>query len=1386
MAGSLRRNRAQRAGQRQSAVPARQPVAQRFLGKCLQANVRGALARQPGTDAVEIFRLLDSNGCNFAFLSETWGDSPYVANGWSVLSQPRRSGRRGGGVAIATRHSVAARRIDVPPAVAACEALEVIVAELHFPPMPTPVTAVSLYMPEGATHDALIALESLLQILAARRGFLLVGGDFNCHHVRWDKSVPASANSEALVDIMDAIDLVSMNTGVPTHCHDASHRLSAPDVTFCDPTSASDATWSVLPGSICGSDHSGIIAELWPTLSHNGIRRAPCERVWDTRNADWDTWKELTDWDGWSARTRVDLANGVSIDDVYRSWLSVFQELAMKHIGVRDRHPTSAVQHGKGWWSDALLPFIRERDRARRLHLRHPTDVTRDAYRAASNAARARVREAKANYLRALADQLDADARAAPKRFWDAFNRECRPQASGSGPPIRIADGSHVAQPSAKADVLNQHFAGVSSSRLRHAQSCGMCEPDAEVLEYFRAHAEAFELTNDDSEHTDHFTLEQLQAEVNELRWACAGGPDMVLACMVKNGSPAMLRSILLVINASWSRAALPRLWKAANVRALLKRGIDVITAAAFRPISLLSIIGKLAERLVHRELRERVESLGCLPPSQSGFRRGHSTLDGITRLSLALHSAFAQRLVAVGAFIDVEKAYDTVWRLALLVKLHKVGIRGRLLRWIANFLSDRVQRVCVDGMYSSWLTLEDGVPQGSVLSCTLYIIFAHDVLSQPVAAPRDAAADDGVEDAAFADDFAVWTTASNAPTACSKLQPVIDRIAAWARRNVVHLSTTKSVFTVFDRLRSHVHHDVAPGVAVAADGSAVAVKLNGVPLKRDSAPTYLGVRLDPQLDWRPHIKSAATRATRTLNAIAKIVRHLDGSGATASVVVRLYKALVRPVMEYGCQVWLGAPPMAREPLERVQHRALVLASSAWQSTPREALEVLLHVQPLEIRWSMLLLRWEARILRMPSTHPLHKTWTLSVLPALAGPLDRLQRGWSARYGASVPQRLHHVHRSWNFDYEDANRVEPMATALERAPIAARPSLTVCPVAPLAAAAWTTARIHEIRASSALAVVAFTDGSCSDSGVGSGAFSMCPARPPPASPAVETYGCALGPGSNSFRAELFAIVLCLLRFWCRFSRQARPYTLHVFADSRSALDSVACVARPSAHIALVNATQRLLCWLRDEGLAVHLYWVPSHCGISGNDAVDAAAKAALLRPPEGVGAVVAGCLLVDYSTVRSAIAAASRARWADDWVRCPRGAHLRSVLPTPVDTSDLWTGPRQRDRLLCWLRLGSALNSFLHGVFPRQFPSPHCPFAACGGVETVEHFLLRCSGYARHRATMLHAVHAACPGRIVSIDLLLGASAPSGARSAVGDAVAHFVVATRRSLLLPR
>ena len=205
---------------------------------------------------------------------------------------------------------------------------------------------------------------------------------------------------------------------------------------------------------------------------------------------------------------------------------------------------------------------------------------------------------------------------------------------------------------------------------------------------------------------------------------------------MIKFASEEMLLAMLHVINASWADGCVPDLWKAADVRPLLKEGVDRHQPSSYRPISLLSVVGKLAERLIHHILRDEVEAKGVLPPYQSGFRPGHSVLDHLTRLSLDAHDSFGTREVLVGVLLDVEKAYDSVWRADLLKKLHALGIRGRLLPWLTSFLCCRRQRARLDGSTSGWVTLDDGVPQGAVLSCLLYTIFASDALE-----PRDPAA---------------------------------------------------------------------------------------------------------------------------------------------------------------------------------------------------------------------------------------------------------------------------------------------------------------------------------------------------------------------------------------------------------------------------------------------------------------------------------------------------------------------------------------------------------------------------------------------------------------------------------------------------------------------
>jgi exonuclease III len=177
--------------------------------------VRGAVARRDAGDLTELIRVLDSNNCNVALLSETWGDPAADFAGWSFLSRRRPSPYplARGGVAIAYNDSVTASEVALPPALAPIADVECLVAELRIVPLTVPVTAVSLYMPAGATRAALDYLDALVQHLSMRRGFLLVGGDFNAHHPRWDRSVPPSDRADELCDIFDGADLIVLNTG---------------------------------------------------------------------------------------------------------------------------------------------------------------------------------------------------------------------------------------------------------------------------------------------------------------------------------------------------------------------------------------------------------------------------------------------------------------------------------------------------------------------------------------------------------------------------------------------------------------------------------------------------------------------------------------------------------------------------------------------------------------------------------------------------------------------------------------------------------------------------------------------------------------------------------------------------------------------------------------------------------------------------------------------------------------------------------------------------------------------------------------------------------------------------------------------------------------------
>lgn len=1349
--------RPRRAGPPRPARPPPPPCGSaKFACRALQLNLRGGFARTDSPKVVELMKVLDDNACNIALLSEIWS-TPSHLDGWQILARPRPQQRRGGGVAILARDDVELTSLDLKSPALRTRTLEFVAAKLRLPSFRTPVTVVSLYLPNGPTLEARKAVNELLRLATAQAQLLLVGGDFNCRHRQWDDQAPASgAEAEALLRMVESHDLTLLNNGCATHQADqAPYTTSAIDLSIADTTSAAEARWSVLD-VVDTCDHFPLLCELWPTPAPHS--HGPIISVWDVNSpdADWERWGALTQpWEEWS-RTA---ASRKSADDVWNEWLCTFNREAALCVPKRLR--PAGPRRQKAWWRPALKPLLQARYHARRRHREERSAESKAALAATHKAARDAIGEAKRNCLAELAEDLGS---ASPERFWKMYRAEFQPSQSGATPPLQLLDGTIAATPAEKAAALNKHFASVSRSRTVHALSCNVCSPPDDVN-----NDSAVDLTppapqtppaqpSDDSAPlasaeappASEFTMEELTAALGRLRPKSAPGADGITPVLILRGSQAMRTALLVLINETWRRGHVPREWKRASVRPIPKRAPGQASAAAtpasFRPISLLSVVGKIAERLVEHRLRCLVEERNLLPATQSGFRAHRSTLDCLTRVSLAAHRAFAKRQYLVIAMLDIDKAYDTVHRSGLLSMLRRRGITGELHKWLRSFLSDRWQTTTIEGATSTEELVEEGVPQGSVLSCILFNLFVSDL-------PDSSSAEGG--DARFADDFAFWETADDVATACNTLQARLRAFDDWAARKMLHVSATKSTYTVLTRRKN------------AELGS---LQLAGCPLRHEDRPKYLGMLVTPSLDWRPHLAAAATRAHRVAFCLRRLTRHLGDRGAPAKTLLQLFKLLVRPQWEYGAPVWSSAPPSALDDLSAVQHQALVAISGAWRATPREALNVDLDVLPVPLRVSELLLRWESRILRLPEAHPLRTEWLRDVTPFLRDPPASCLDSVKQRLGASMPQRLLITHRETKLAPEDPALAESLDLAPRRPAPTAVPKLVTCPDRKTAPA-WVQQQLEAAGDVFAL----FTDGSVKGT---TGAISFVLTR----RGSTVAQGLNLGARADcSYGAELFAIMAALeIMVLSEFNHDP----IHLFADCRSVLEVLAGLTQPTSHISLFNATCDNINRLHERGCPLVLYWIPGHAGIPLNERADEVAKAHLEAEPreaEPGAARLYGLYLQPLSSAHTRINCAVRLTWAERWTSLAGEPHIRAIKPTPVKWRHCWSAKRDRDRILCWLRHGTCLAAHLHKLHPRR--PPLCDL--CAVDEDVQHFLLQCRAHSGIRALMLREVDEILPNsapNVLTLGLLLGTAAPAKARDSVADAVLRFVKRSERNL----
>ena len=319
--------------------------------------------------------------------------------------------------------------------------------------------------------------------------------------------------------------------------------------------------------------------------------------------------------------------------------------------------------------------------------------------------------------------------------------------------------------------------------------------------------------------------------------------------------------------------------------------------------------------------LEHHLEKKKILDPTQFGFRPGRSTEHVVIKLANQIKNAVMSSQHCIVVYIDLKGAYDGVWRKGLLYKLSEVGLRGSLLKWMKNYLTNRTQSVVLHGATSDILPNEVGVPQGAVLSPLLFNVMMYDM-------PKD----DCVETYIFADDITIACSGLNLDDIQENLQNYLDTLSSWFDGWKFVVNKTKTKIQYFTRSRKPIPN----------------ILFEGEYIEDVREQRLLGVVFDaPRLTWKAHINHLVSNCTRRIDIMKAFAS--SKHGASHVVLRRLYVAFIRAKLCYCSSAFSNASKTQLNRLNTVQNSCLRLTLGARRSSPILSLEAECNIPPLKL-----------------------------------------------------------------------------------------------------------------------------------------------------------------------------------------------------------------------------------------------------------------------------------------------------------------------------------------------------------------------------------------------------------------------------------------------------
>ena len=581
----------------------------------------------------------------------------------------------------------------------------------------------------------------------------------------------------------------------------------------------------------------------------------------------------------------LDLNSDIIDNDGERSLdnlLDKINKLIDKHAPLRKITRSEFKQTRKPWITNGILTSIKNKDKLYHKYINSKDTLTRanihTEYKTLKNQINDLIYYSKKDYYSKYFNEYSNNIKKVWQGIKGIINIKTKDQNSPNCIEVKnelVTDNTQI------SNEYNNYFSTVADNILKTNKT--------PILKTFDKYLKN---RNSSSFAFEPCTPNEVFLLIAELNASKGTGPNGIPTEILKMINLPISIPLSKIINICIQNGTHPTRLKLAHVIPIFKKGCRLLVSN-YRPISLLSNINKIFEKIMHKRIYSFLDKFNLLYKLQFGFRSKYSTSHALIHMTETIRAALDSGHVTCGIFVDFQKAFDTVNHEILLKKLEHYGFRGRVNDWFRSYLTDRKQKVVINGFESSSKSLLHGVPQGSVLGPILFLIYINDLHHCIKYCTTYH----------FADDTNLLNVCKDYKTLQKQVNYDLFNLHKWLIANKISLNEGKTELIYFRK---------------SGPAPLLKIKLHGKTLTPSNSVKYLGVYIDEFLNGEVHCSELVKKLNRANGMLAK-ARHF----VPHSDLKNIYHAIFASHLMYGAQVWTPKLLSVTDKISRLQKSAM-------------------------------------------------------------------------------------------------------------------------------------------------------------------------------------------------------------------------------------------------------------------------------------------------------------------------------------------------------------------------------------------------------------------------------------------------------------------------------